>query len=487
MKKILNRKTGVKSIYAALMALGLVIVILLNIAAGALADRYPLSIDLTRDRLFGLGEETVSYIEKLEEPLKIQVLATEETFRNNSTYNAQANEVMRQFARYSDAIEIEYIDYISDPTFAASYPDLTMKHGDVLVTSGERHRLVKTEELFNYTYDQKGRPQIASSRAEEAILSAVLALSGDEIPVVAVITGHGETVSEPFLRLLTTNNYDVQKVNLLTGGLPEDAKIALLPAPITDLSAEEIEMLDAFLKNGGAYGKTLFYTASPEQPPLSNTEAFLAEWGVKIGDGLVFETKEDRVYFTQPFYAIADYAEEHYSSKMADRSVPMLVPVSRPLEITFRQQENYFTEELLRFGETSGVRPSDAGDSFTASDAAQRGPLPAMVLCSYRLLDSQNGNAEKASSHILVSGSTELLANYAVGNRSFANGEYLIHVLNDLCERSDAIAVTPKSIVGNALNLTQAQGDRLGYLFVLAIPVVVLGVGVAVWLGRRHK
>lgn len=41
MKKIFNRKTGVQSVYLLAGALALVIVILVNIAAGTLAERYP--------------------------------------------------------------------------------------------------------------------------------------------------------------------------------------------------------------------------------------------------------------------------------------------------------------------------------------------------------------------------------------------------------------------------------------------------------------
>lgn len=486
MKKIFNRKTGVQSVYLIAGALALVLVMLLNIAAGAIAERYPLTFDLTSDGLFGLSDETVSYIETLQDPVTIQVLATEDVFENNSTYNAQASEIMRQFEKYSDAVDLVYVDYVSDPTFASKYPDMTLKQGDIIVSGCGRDRQVKTEELFNYTYDSNGNLTIASSRAEEAILSAVLYVTSDTIPGVAVVSGHGETASSAFTKLLSTNNYNVEEVNLLTGTLPEDAQVIALLAPTTDLSPEEIELLDAFLKNNGEYGRTLLYCASPEQAALPNLEVFLAEWGVAVGDGLVFETDPNRVYSTQPFYAIADYVNETYAA-MVDTDVPMLVPVSRPLEILFTQQENYYTDTLLEFGASSGVRPSDAGEGFTSDDATRTGPMPALVQCSYRVYDSQNASVVKASSSVLVSGSVEMLASYVLNNNSFANAQYLTSVLNSLCERTDTIAVTPKTIAGKALNITQAQADTLGNLFVFVIPLVTLALGAFVWLSRRHK
>ena len=214
---------------------------------------------------------------------------------------------------------------------------------------------------------------------------------------------------------------------------------------------------------------------------------FGAEWGVAVGDGLVFETDASRVYSTQPFYAVADYVSETYAGLIPDTGAPMLVPVSRPLEVLFAQQESCYTETLLQFGASSGVRPAGAPEGFTAADAVQRGPLPALVLSSRRTLDPSNAGRVLAQSCVLTCGSVELLADYAVGAAAFANGKYLTGLVNQLCEHGDAPTITPKQIVGSALNLTQQQADTMGYFFVLAVPAAVLALGIVVWLRRRHR
>lgn len=487
MKKLFNARNGLRGLYAIVAVIAFVLVIVLNIVMGMLADRYPMNIDLTSDKLFELGGETLDYIASIDEEVSIQVLATEEKFVNTTVYNAQANEIMRQFARCSDNIEISYIDYVANPTFASQFPDFTLKEGDVIVSSGDRDRQVKTEELFNYTYTQSGGLSIASSRAEEAILSAILYVVSDELTTVAAIEGHGESGGDAFLELLGDNNYDVSTTNLMLGGLSDEVDVALIVAPTSDYTAEEIDILSDFLENGGEYGKTLLYFAGADQPELPNLEAFLAEWGIAVGDGLVFETDQSRAYSTQPFYAITDYAEENYSSLLKDRSIPVLVPVCRPLETLYSFMENYSTTVLLSFGESVGVRPSDAGADFTAKDAEIWGPIPAVVMSSYRLMDSSNSTKELASSHVIVSGSTDILADYTIYNTSFANASYLVTVLNELCDREGMIAVTPKSIVGSALNLDMNTTDTIGMIFIAVVPLVLLAFGLAVWLVRRHK
>lgn len=487
MKERLPAKIGVRSLYTALMAAALAVVVVLNILCGALADRYPLSLDLTSTKVFELEAATADYIAGLDQPVKISVLATEERFADTSIYNAQANEIMRQFAMRSGAIELEYVDYVSDPAFAARYPDLSLKHGDIVVTSGDRVRQVRTEELFQYSYTSSGQLAIAASRAEEAILSAVLYVSSGDVPRAAVVTGHGEAQIDAFEAVLSANNYEVSHVNLLTGQLDAGTALVLLAAPSSDLSEREIALLSGFLENGGAYGKLLFYCASPQQGPTPNLDAFLAEWGVAVDDGLVFETDPGRVYSTQPFYAVADYVKEEYAALVRNGDAPMLVPVSRPMRVLFAQQESYSTETLLQFGQSSGVRPADASESFTADDAERRGPIPALVLSSRKVLDPGNAGRVLAQSCVLSSGSAELLADYAVGTPAFANSQYLLGVLNSLCSHADAPVIAPSQLVGSALNITQRQADVMGWFFILAVPAAVLGLGIAVWLARRHR
>ena len=487
MKISFNRNSGVKSIYALMMALAVVAVLLLNMVATALSDRYPLKIDLTANKLFVLEPATREAISNISTPVKIQVLATEERFASTSAYNAQANEMMRQFAQLSDSITLEYIDYVKNPTFAASYPDLTLKHGDILVSGGGRYKLVKTEELFQYTQTMTGQLAIAASQAEQAILTAILYVISEDLPVVAVVTGHNESDVSYFTTLLGQNNFEVQAVQLATQDIPAEVDILLLAAPKTDLTSGELQKLDRFLRNDGSYQKVLFYCADAEQPPLPSLEAFLAEWGVIPTDGAVFETNENRVYNYHPFYAVADYVNPDYAAMLRSTQVPFLAPISRPLKILFEYQDGYSTDLLLQFGASAGVRPSDAGEGFTADDATQRGPIPALVRCDYTLRQSGNAAAVAARSTLLVSGSAEMLQGYAVGSPAFSNAQYLLNLLNDLLKREAPLTVAPKTMAGTALNLTQQQADNLGTLFILMIPAVTLAFGLAVWLMRRHK
>lgn len=486
MKKLTDKFTGTKIVYTVTIVFSIILVLLVNIVSTVVFRLYPLDIDLTGNKLFQLDSSTVEYIKNIKTPVNIQVLATEDRFTGTTVYNAQANEIMKQFVKQSDNIEISYIDYIKNPAFASNYPEFNMKHGDILVSSNGRYKHVKTQELFNYTQVQSGNLAIASSKAEQTILSAVMYVSSEDLPLVSVITGHNENDVPDFLNLLAENNYSVENIQLATQDIPQETDILLMVAPKSDFSPEELKKLDSFLNNDGKYNKNLLYFADAEQPELPNLELFLAEWGVTLSSGAVFETDEKRVYNYHPFYIIADYVNEEYAAELRSAKIPVLMPASRPMKVEFSFREKYKTEVLLEFGGSSGVRPSDADDSFTADQAVWKGPIPAMVKCDYTP-GNNNSSGQQAKSTVVVSSSSLMLDKLAVGSPSFSNSEYIINLFNDISRREDVVSITPKSIAGSALNIPKENADNMGTLFIFIVPAATLALGLVSWMLRRHN
>lgn len=485
-KKNKNKLAQTKLYFWILIIILIAAVFLVNFVLGLLNQKYPLSADLTKDRLFDISEESGELIKTLKKEVHIYVLAKEDDFVGASTYMAQANEMIKEYDKLGKNIKVDYVNYVADPTFASKFPDVVMSHGDILVTSGNKHRVIATKELFNYTYDSKGNSAVTSSKADQVLAAALLNVTSEEQVTVNILSGNGEYTMNSFEALLKNNNFNVSAKNLATEDLDADCKLAVLVSPHTDLSPEAVSKLDQFLYNQGRYGKTLLYTADAEQKALPNLEGFLKEWGVEIGDGAVFETKENRVFNYHPFYAVADYADETYFGMLRDKTTPMLMPLSRPLKIIFDYRNNNSAKLLLEFGKTAAVRPSDAPDSFTQADASVRGPIPALVLASYSVNDKETGQV-KLQSNIIVSGSSGMLDSYSIDNSSLANSEYLLNLINTLTEKKETVKIQSKSITGNELNISTSQANWLGLIFALLIPLAILAAGIGIWLYRRHK
>ena len=475
---------GLRLLFAVMVSLLIIATFLVNLVTGLLTQRYDLTIDLTANAAYQIGEETQALLQGLDQEVEIYVLATEDGFAG-SAYLVQAQRILEQVSKLSPRVTLTYVDAVSDPTFAARFPQLTLAQGNVLVVSGDRLRQLQLTDLFNITQSQTGGMTIHSSRAEEALSSAILHVTSDEQVRVAVLVGHGMATTEAFVRLLVTNNYELVEVNLATDPLDDVYDLVLLLAPRIDLSEEALSKLDAFLYNDGAYGKTLFYSADVAQEQLPNLEAFLREWGLVVDEGVVFETTPARTYQMQPYYPVAEYVDITYRDRLMDAAAPVLAPLARPLTVLFEARDGRFNEVLLQFSETSGVRPAEAVDGFTVEQAERWGPLPALVLANRRIYGTTG--VTQFRSNLVVSASTAMLDAFSIENTSLANGDYLINLLNDLCERTDVVNIRPKSLAGETLALSTELGNTWGVLLAGVLPLTILAAGLMIWLVRRHQ
>jgi len=467
-------------IFASLAALLIICALFINGIALLLTNRYALYADLTANAAYTINEDTAALLAAIDGSVEIFVLSAEDAFGGNN-YLDQAKRVMEQYPRYSGNVSITFVDYAANPSFTAGFPDLALSQGDVIVRGSGRVKHIKLNNLFNYAYTADGNLVIASSRAEEAFDSAILNVTGSALPRIAVLTGNGAAKAALFTALLADNNYELAEAGLAAGSL-DAFDAALLLAPTADLSEDALRKLESFLYNGGKYGKTLFYAASAAQGAMPNLDAFLAEWGIAFLNGAVFETKAERTYQYQPFYPLAGYADTRYKSMLRDADTPFLMPLSRPMTLLFTARDGYYVETLLSFGETSGARPADAGEDFSAENAEVTGPLPALVISSYA-----QPQDSALPSRVVISSSVNIFDSIALHNTSLANSEYLLALFADLLGKDAAFGIQPKSLSGATLGITSAQASRLGVLLAGVLPLVILCAGIAVWLTRRYK
>ena len=471
------------ALFALLMALLVTIAFLFNGIMKTLSDRYPLSTDLTANAAYEIGDDTKAVLDGLTENVKVSVLATAGSF-TGSPYLVQAKRILDQYPKNSGLVQLTYVDYTANPTFAASYPELTLSQGDVLVESEKGLRQIPLSNLFNYTYTDSGSLTVESSRAEEAMTSAIVSVVTENPVRVAFLTGNGASEDvQTFTQILKDNSFEVSTANMVTDDLT-GFDILILLSPSSDPSEDVLKKLDDFLYNQGAYGKNLLVSSDVSQPVLTNLSAFLREGGVVIEDGAVFETSKDHAYSYQPYYPLVDYTSKDYASRLKSPDNPVLMPLSRPLTTLFDFKDNRYVETLLSFYETAGVRPSDADDTFTASEATVWGPMPAMTLSSIRLPGSDGAELR---SNVIVSASTAMFGTSGMANTSLNNASYMMSLFNTLTERENSVSIAPKSLAGNQLGITTGAASVWGVVLCGVIPLLILCAGLGIWLSRRYK
>jgi ABC-type uncharacterized transport system involved in gliding motility auxiliary subunit len=466
------------------------VIILFNAVLTALFKKYPLDIDLTEDRIFEISSETIGFLEGLDQDVDIYILNTESSFLAGgpSEYFIQANEVIRKYSQYSSRVRLEYVDLIRNPDFPSRFPEADATINDIVIVSGGRSRKLSPRDLFNIQSSYYGS-YISSSKAEQAVTSALLSVTSKESSLAVLIDGHGEQSVETFAELLRMNVWDVVTVNTITEPIPPEASLLILAAPSRDLSTEELAGIDRFLEGGNnrvfIYLSSLNQGSNPlDQPSFPNLDAFLTEWGLAVDSGVVFETDDTRIIGDSPYLSFADFVEDDYSESVVSKGLYPVLPQSRPLRLVYDAQRYRKTSVLIRSSPSAGIRPAEVPLDWSPGAQDLKADIPLLAMSSST---RNNVEGDFVKAHVLVCGSVAAWNSSILGNINIANSGYFLDLLGRLSGREDRLYIEDKTLGFTNLNVTAAQVIILSLIFIVLVPLAILVTGIVVWLRRRHR
>ncbi|MGN0558476.1 MAG: Gldg family protein [Acutalibacteraceae bacterium] len=469
------------------------VVVVLNIVTNLLVDRFPaLSADLTSNKVFEMQQETIDYIKGIDTDVTITVLAEENTLANSGNpYYLQAYKLFKQFAQYSDKIELKYVDPASSPTYLDNYSgmDKTASSNLVIIESGKsgtkkeqtQYKVLQASDLFKVETDSNTSSQYMSgSNVEQAVTTSILNVTSKDKVKVSLITGVGENEDyySTLVKLLENNAYEVTKTSIVTQEIDSEAKIAVLFAPTVDLTKESVKKIENFLSNNGNYGKSLLYIPSSDQVETPNVDSLLENWGMKLSDGLVYETDYTRVLQSGYFYFITDYSE-NYVNGLKNPTVPVVTAFPRAITITDTDK----AAPLLTTSEQAGIMPFGTGEDFKPEDGLKNEVLNVAAVAKT--------SSETTSSHLVVFGSDFMVSDSVFASTSFNNSAYTINLFNTLAERDDlGITIEGKTVENKELGLTSINDPFVVIISIFLrfiLPLGILIAGLCVWLVRRNK
>lgn len=457
-------------------ALVVVALILLNILTVVITDRYPVTIDLTPQKVFKLTEQSKEYISKIAKPVTIEVMTSEENFMSGGEYFVQAHSVLEQYEKYSDQITLKYVDLLANPSLASEHEEVQI--GDIIISSGQRSQTLTAYDLFNIESGSYYGNYITSSRAEQAMTSAILNVTSESQIKVAILNGHGEQYPNEFAQLLGKNNFEVSQLTPATQEIPKDVSVLLWVSPSSDPDQEVLDKVDTFLSEKGE--RTLLYFADTTQPELPRLENFLKKWGISVGLSSVLETDKSHIINANPYFAVTHLKSEELTDTMTDLSIPLTLPFARPLESVFESNMDISTSVLLESSQTATTIPYGLStEQLENWKAEEYGPFPLAIL-------SKKSFADGKASQILASGSSVSLSDSLMVSGSFSNADYYLSALNTLTQREHVITIQSKTLGGKELGLNTAQIFTIGVFFMVIVPIITLACGMYLWLKRRN-
>ncbi|WP_270750370.1 Gldg family protein [Pseudoruminococcus massiliensis] len=467
-------------------AVVLVATILLNVVVSLMSDKLPgMSIDLTSKGAFQLSETSIKLAQNVKKDLKITFLDDKQSYRSkasSNTYYAQVMAIAEEYGKYNNKISAEYISIVDNPNFENKYPQETLSADNIIVSCGDKYRILDQYDIFNVKSYYSTYSYIASSKAEEAFDGAILAVTSTESTKLAIVEDNSTEDFTYFKNILEQNNYELVSVKLEQEDIPKDAKMLIVFTPEKDFSKTAAKKIRTYLENNKEYGKNMLYIPSSKTYKTPNLDEVLSDWGITVGDGLAYELESSSVYGRNMYDGILCYMGSNaFTSKFDDNSAPVISSYARPITLDSDAE----TQSLLQYSSKSGVCPSDADDSYDFTGNAKGN----IIIAGYGV----NGifaNDKKSSdkiSTVFVFGSSTMFEKTILAS-TYSDQKYILAMLSESCGRVDQeITVEAKELTQYDVQIDNNSASVIGLVCYVGLPIAVICAGLIVFVKRRNK
>ena len=514
-----NMKHGTMAVVLTVLFIAGVVV--LNVIVGLISERFDTTADLTDTGIYTLDEQTLTYLEDLSKDVTVSVMNSETNFEGGGTYYKSVNELLKKMAMENEHFKLQYLQIDQNPDFTSRFNGETLSENYIVVESKDtnRHRIITPASYFSCptfrdNLSQYGYPEsyieqyveqyvnssyasqiIEGSNVEQAAISALMYVTNTDPVRVAFTEGFGEQDSSTLSSLLDKNGYDVETINIQSvSEIDSGIDYIVMFAPARDYDNDSLTKLSKFLDNGGAFGKNLVYFASYSQPEYSpaedsessmkNLASFLAEWGIEIGDSLVFQSNASYSYGGMEFAHLQEIQDTDYAGTAYGSSLITYDAYIRPVIQIWDGGSKGSVEQEILIKSYSGayLRPLNtlSDESFDKS-SAESGAFNDAV-CAYKVHSST-----QAVTRVVAFGSDMIASSGFMSYANANNQDFMVNMFNYISGKTAGVTITSKSFSNVGFEVNQENSNVLAIVLCIVIPIVVIVLGIVIWVRRRHR
>ncbi len=471
--KVMQSFNNKKFKYGGYAALLTVIAVGMLVILNLLAEQVPLKLDLSKNKIFSISKQTYEIISDLNQDITIYVLY------ESGKENTDITEILKKYSDHTKKIQLKFIDPNKNPGFAKRYAKdgENLCIGSLVVESGKKFKVIPASDLFNFDYSNPYEPSVTSLAVEQRVTGAIMFVKSGKIPVIYTLEGHGEqSLPLEISKQLETENYELKSVNLYTASLPKDINILLVNSPQRDLTMTEVDKIREFL---GSNGRAIFLVDLLKNE-LPNFQTLLRSYGVALQPMAIIEGDNSRYIQNNPLWIQPEMSSHQILNSLVSDKMPVIIPVAQGIKVLDVKKRSLEIEPLLT---TSGAAWGKT-DLNTASLDKTKNDLNGPFNIAVAVTD-QSSEQDAPDSRIIVVGNGMFIASDII-NSIPGNANFLMNSFSWLQDQKVSLAIKPKSLLSMRLNINAFQTLLLSSFVVVVIPLGILGVGLMVWLRRRH-
>ena len=505
----------------AITAIVLAGLILLNVLVRVIDDRFPLEYDMTADKVNTISDKNIDFIEGIDTEVEVIVCADRDNYATGliqtlsnaqigitnsdalAEYCEQTKKLIDKYADYNDKITVTYVnpeatEFYAIATEYADYIGEGFIYGDIIVNAKvndvERVKTVSFAQIYQFQTNEElsyygSYYDVTGNNIESALTSAIANATIAEVKKMAIITGHSAVdYSEKYMSLLHKNGFEVEVIDskLLTS-ISKDYDAVAIIAPTTDFVEAELDVISAFLNNDGVLGKSLLYFGDAASPYLPHLSDFLSQWGIKISEGVLFETDTDYFYPGNPTtlqFTAAETEKEHEVIKASTNCVTgSNIPLTKSgVTLDVLTVTPMFESSGATVAAPIGVSSDwDGASGYTKS--TYYGAIEAKK--------SMYVNNELCEGYVYAFSSIDFInPQTAIASQYSTKGEAIV-----LAASQEAAGMEDKSISFVSKTITQdtfdetpteSSVDVINWIFVIILPICLIAFSIFVYIRRRN-
>lgn len=467
-----SSKMGSYSFFLTVVVLAILVTV--NVALSFLPDSY-VQEDLTANQLYSISSQSKVLLSSLEEDITIYwVVASGEE-------DEYVEKLLHNYEDYSSRVTVEKKDPDLNPDFTDAYTDETIYNNSIIVECGDKYRYISYEDMYE-TSSMSYYSMYSSAdefAGESLITSAISYCTTEELPVVHILEGHGEAeLTESFQEALERDNLETETLSLLSSeSVPEEVECVLINSPSTDISETERDMLISFMESGG---RVLIISGTAEEDELPNLNSVMENYGISVLEGVVVEENTDNYVYGNPVLLMPEMNSSDITDPLIDDNYQVVVPVAKGLDVS-NASEDVTVTSLLESSEESFIKEEGYDiETYEKEEGDIEGPITLAALVTKELEDEQQ-------MQLVWIASSQMMEDAYNSYSSDANEDFVLNVLEMMCEKDDSISVRSKSLTNEYLTISTGDSSMIKVVTMGIIPAVYLIAGIIVVVRRKQR
>jgi len=428
--------------------------VVIAVCLAALSAHSGFTADWSAGARATITPQSRSLLKQLSGPLEVTSYARPGTLR------AKTRLLIDRYRRFKPDLDLKFVDPDLDPI--ATQDAGIAADGELVLTWNDR-------------------VQHVTQLDEQDFSDALVRLARGGTRLVAFVTGDGErdatgkTAADlgDFVQHLSTHGVRALPLNLAEAAeVPRNANLVVLASPQAALPPTSAQKLQDYVANGG----NLLWLAEPGSDDLGLAPLAQA-LGIKRLPGMLLDT-QSATGVGDPRALVAT----HYPPQTITDGFDINTLFPRAAALAALSGTAWNTQPILQssaqsWNQTTPADPAQA--KFDPNSGGLKGPLSFGYALS-RLSPSPDKNQQR----VVVIGDGDFLSNaYLAIAGNLAFGERVFNwLLGD-----DALASVPPAAPDTVLKPTRAELGALTFGYLIALPIILILIGLAISWRRRRR